>query len=152
MDRIENFLSGLQEWSSSINNGEKELSELIMSLSQSLGGKLFTKDIKQFEERIRYLVKEVKIGEMFLVNSLINEVDNVLNRRINSLGEKLSFNEFSQELDRAEFGIVTNMNKQNDYETVRENIENYEEQIDKWNFVKSSYFTKSKERQWLRSR
>ncbi|AXI09179.1 hypothetical protein CV093_10215 [Oceanobacillus sp. 143] len=148
MNRNEAFIASLKEWSNSISNGEQELKGLTFHLGYSIGVKGLEASIDKLEERINYLVSNGIIKKKFLIDGLIREVDNYLNRKIYFLGESIVNNEYLQESYLNDFDIVPEHAQRKSKEDIKISIIESEQQIDQWNRIKSTYFTRLNEREW----
>jgi hypothetical protein len=150
MNRINTFLSCLKNWDETTENKIESLEGITFHLGYNLGIREKLKiDLQDIHDRIVYLTKKEKIKEKFLIYSLISEVDFLLERGINYLGEAIIINEQLSSDYEDEFGVIPehiekSISKMKD----KSNLFKAEIQLDNWRKIKNTHFTRFNERIW----
>jgi hypothetical protein len=150
MNRIDTFLSCLKHWDETTENKIESLDGITFHLGHALGiREKLSVELQDIYERIIYLTKEEKIKEKFLIYSLISEVDLLLERSINFLGEAIITNEQISSSYIEEYGLVPEhvekglLNMKD-----KSNLFKAEMQLDNWRKIKHTHFTLLNERIW----
>ncbi|MDE3838649.1 hypothetical protein C0966_04500 [Bacillus methanolicus] len=153
MNRLSTFIQSLEEWKEVCEQTDKEFKGLLFHLAYTLGDKnsLSLSSTDELKSRIEYLIKEEKIREKFLVNSLIQEVNSYFEHFINSHGEIILNNEYLAKSYEEEFGIIPDhIQKGLERSKDKTFLFTLENQYDSWKLIVIKNFSKSQQRQWDR--
>jgi len=143
------FINALKEWDETCTDKRMKIEDACFFLGFPIGQKTPERnmDLRSLEERINYLVNQEGFVEEFLINSLINEMSNHLNREINHLGEAIINNEALTKIYEEKHGEPSPQIK-NLVERIKNKpyIYSAEESIDVWNEIIQREFSLSRRR------
>ncbi|MDF1510582.1 hypothetical protein PZE06_20830 [Robertmurraya sp. DFI.2.37] len=144
MSWTEKFINALEEWDARTPSKRGTINDNCFLLGYAIGIKDMDKSMSLFElkNRIDYLVREVKIAEEFLINSLIQEMSKNLNSEITNHGEAIinSLN-VNRKFQEKHGETSDNFSKHLDRLTDVSYTINAEECIDIWNEIVNREFS-----------
>ncbi|MBS4191203.1 hypothetical protein KHA94_13520 [Bacillus sp. FJAT-49705] len=153
MNRLNTFIQSLEELKTISEQTDKEFKGLLFNLAFLLGKKdsISINSTDELKSRIEYLIKEENVREKFLINALVNEVNNHFEHFISSHGEIILNNEYLANSYREEFGMVPE-HIQNGLDQSKDKsfLFTLEEQYDSWKLIVIKNFSKAQQRQWDR--
>ena len=150
MNRIDTFISCLNEWNDSTIEKATPLDTITFELGYVLGlqNPIFP-TLEEIKNRIVYLIDEEKIDGKFLIYSLISNIDLLLENVINNLGSALISNtELKKSFDKNSIEIPEELSSTIEKLKSKSHLSQAERQLDNWRKIKYTHFTITNEHTW----